>query len=133
MAWFNRILTNRLSLVKKGIDIYGFQLWGSNIPMTGNGGDINLPSKYYYIDSSYMQVSLLYGVAILAVGMILFTMACLYARREQDWILLLALCFVALHGLFEHHAFQLAYSPFLLAAFCRSGLHTKLQTKLQTK
>lgn len=129
LVWFNRILSNRLLLVKKGIDIYGFRLWGSNIPMVGSGGDVNLPSKYYYIDSSFMQVSLLYGLAALAVVLILFTMACLYARREKDWILLLVLVFVALHGLFEHHAFQLAYSPFLLAAFCRSEEHTKIQTE----
>lgn len=117
----NQVLSNRLSYVKKGIDIYGFKIWGSNIPMTGNGGDTNLPSKYYYIDSSFMQVSLLYGLLALAVIMILFTMACLYARREKDGILLMVLLIVAFHGVFEHHAFQLAYSPFLLAAFCRSG------------
>ena len=128
-VWLNHVLTDRLSLVKRGIDIYGFRPWGSNIPLVGNGGDVNLPSKYYFIDSSYMQVSLLYGIIILAVVMILFTMACLYARREKDWILLLVLVFVALHGLFEHHAFQLAYSPFLLAAFCRSEGHTKIQTE----
>ena len=128
-VWMDNLLSNRLSIGKKGIDIYGFRLWGSNIPMTGSGGDVNLPSKYYYIDSSYLQVSLLYGLVVLAVVLILFTMACLYARREKDWILLLVLTFVALHGLFEHHAFQLAYSPFLLAAFCRGSKRTKIQIK----
>ena len=119
LTWFDSVLNGRLSLVKKGIEIYGFRLWGRNIPMTGGGGGVNMPSKYYYIDSSYMQVSLLYGLIILAVVLVLFTMACLYARREKDWILLLVLSFVALHGLFEHHAFQLAYSPFLFAAFAK--------------
>lgn len=128
-AWFNGILSNRLSLVKKGIDIYGFRLWGSNIPMVGNGGDVNLPTKYYYIDSSYMQVSLLYGLVILGAVLILFTMAGLYARREKDWVLLLILLFVALHGLFEHHAFQLAYCPFLFAAFARGSGDRQMKRK----
>lgn len=115
MKVINQIVTSRLSLAKRGIDIYGFSLWGSNIPMIGNGSEVGKRLKYYYIDSSYMRISMLHGMVILGVILLLFTMACFKAWKEGEWILLMILSTVALHAVFEHHAFELAYSPFLLS------------------
>ena len=53
--------------------------------------------------------------------MLLFLLAGWRAYKNKEWILLLVLGVVALHALFEHHAFDLAYSPFLFAAFARNG------------
>ena len=121
LHWFDGVLNQRLSLAKRGIDIYGFRLLGSDIPMIGNGGNTEIPSKYYYIDSSFLQISMLYGIAALGVVMLLFLLAGWRAYKNKEWILLLVLGVVALHALFEHHAFDLAYSPFLFAAFARNG------------
>lgn len=119
MVWFNSVVSARLSLVKRGIDVYGFRLWGNDILMQGNGGETVKQMKYYYIDSSFMQISLLYGTVLLSVVLFLFTLACLKARQNKEWVLLIALVFTALHALFEHHAFDPAYNILLLSAFAR--------------
>lgn len=117
LAPLNSIVSGRISLVKRGIDVYGFRLFGSNIPMVGGGGAGQKSRYYYYIDSSYMQISLLHGLLALGIILLLFTLACMSARQAGRWMLLIILVFVALHGIFEHHAFDLAYSPYLMAAF----------------
>lgn len=116
MKALNTLVNGRLSLVWRGIAVYGFSLYGSNIPMIGGGGTRHR-LNYYYIDSSYMQLSLLYGLVALGTIMLLMTLTCVKSRQAGSWTLLLVLIIVALHGIFEHHAFELAYSPFLLAAF----------------
>lgn len=117
LSFLNSVVSGRISLVKRGIDVYGFRLFGSNIPMVGGGGAGQQSKYYYYIDSSYMQISLLYGLIALGIILLLFTIACMSARQAENWMLLIILTFVALHAIFEHHAFELAYSPFLFAAF----------------
>lgn len=117
MKALDTVVNSRLILAKRGIDIYGFNLFGHNIPMIGNGGETEQRLQYYYIDSSYMQLSLLYGVVIMGVILLLLTMAAMKARKTENWALLMVLSVVALHGIFEHHAFDLAYGPFLFAAF----------------
>lgn len=131
LSLLNSIVSGRLSLVKRGIDVYGFKLYGSNIPMVGGGGTRRQSNYYYYIDSSYMQISLLYGLVALGILLLLFMIACMSAKQGENWVLLIILTFVALHAVFEHHAFELAYSPFLLAAF--ADLRGKKKSKAEKK
>ena len=115
------ILSGRLSLAKRAIDIYGFSLWGSDIPMIGNGGRSTVPEKYFYIDSSYLQFSLIYGVVFLGLVLILFWLAGEKIRKKQEWILMWILALAAVHGLFEQHLLELEFFPFLLLIFADLG------------
>lgn len=131
LSFLNSIVSGRISLVKRGINVYGFRLFGSNIPMVGGGGTRRQSNHYYYIDSSYMQISLLYGLIALGIILLLFMIACMSARQGKNWVLLIILVFAALHGIFEHHAFELAYSPFLFAAF--ADLSRKKKSKAEKR
>lgn len=123
-SWFS----NRLMLVKKAIDIYGFRLWGSSIPMTGNGSKTSSSELYYYIDSGYLQVGLLYGVVLLAVVLCLLTWICQRAAEQDQRILLWIVALACVHGMIEQHLFELEYFPFFLAAF--ANLKEKGQREL---
>lgn len=123
-SWFS----NRLMLVKKAIDIYGFRLWGSSIPMTGNGSKTSSSELYYYIDSGYLQVGLLYGVVLLAVVLCLLTWICQKAAEQDQRILLWIVALACVHGMIEQHLFELEYFPFFLAAF--ANLKEKGQREL---
>lgn len=114
---FNNLISSRLALARQAINIFGFQLWGSDIPMVGNGSRSNSPEKYFYIDSTYLQISLIYGVVFLTVILIIFLLVGEQAHRREDWIFLWVIALAALHGIFEQHLIELEYFPFLFAAF----------------
>ena len=121
LSWLDNLLSQRLALAKRAIDIYGFNLWGSDIPMIGNGSKSAAPEKYFYIDSSYLQFSLLYGVVFLGLVLILFWLAGEKIRKKQEWILMWILALAAVHGLFEQHLLELEFFPFLLLIFADLG------------
>lgn len=123
-SWFS----NRLMLVKKAINFYGFQLWGTPIPMTGNGSKTSSSATYFYIDSGYMQIGLLYGVVLLAIVLCLLTWICQKAAEQDQRILLWIVALACVHGMIEQHLFELEYFPFFLAAF--ANLKEKGQREL---
>ncbi|MCC2125370.1 hypothetical protein [Hominiventricola filiformis] len=123
-SWFS----NRLMLVKKAINFYGFQLWGAPIPMTGNGSKTSSSATYFYIDSGYMQIGLLYGVVLLAIVLCLLTWICQKAAEQDQRILLWIVALACVHGMIEQHLFELEYFPFFLAAF--ANLKEKGQREL---
>lgn len=120
IAWMKQLdswFSNRLMLVKKAINVYGFQLWGAPIPMTGNGSKTSSSATYFYIDSGYMQIGLLYGVVLLAIVLCLLTWICQKAAEQNQRILLWIVALACVHGMIEQHLFELEYFPFFLAAF----------------
>lgn len=121
MYWFNGLISNRLSLVKKGIDIYGFHLWGSRIPMIGYGGSVELSKKYFYLDSIFAQLSLQGGLVIFGIVLALLVVAAYRSKENSEWVLLWILAFAGIHGLFEEHLLSLSICPFLLSAFAQLG------------
>ena len=123
-SWFS----TRLSLAKRAIDIYGFSLWGHSIPMIGNGSKTSRSELYYYIDSGYLQVSLLDGVVLLVVVLCLLTLICQKAAEQNQRILLWIVALACVHGMIEQHLFELEYFPFFLAAF--ANLKEKGQREL---
>ena len=46
----NRLLSSRLYMQEKGLAEYGIRLFGQSIKMAGNGGSVNLPEEYFFID-----------------------------------------------------------------------------------
>lgn len=123
-SWFS----TRLSLAKRAINIYGFSLWGKEIPMIGNGSKTSSSELYYYIDSGYLQVGLLYGVVLLAIVLCLLTWICQKAAEQDQRILLWIVALACVHGMIEQHLFELEYFPFFLAEF--ANLKEKGQREL---
>ena len=116
MVQLNQLITNRLSLAKKGIEVYGFHLWGSSIPMIGMGGSVETRVNYFYLDSIYIQVSLIAGLVMLGIVLIVLFEAGYKAKASQEWILLWVLAFTGIHCLIEEHLLSIAVCPFLFAA-----------------
>ena len=85
--------------------------------MVGNGGKTSSPSRYFYIDSAYMQLALLYGIILLAVVLILLTIVCKKAVVQEQWVLLWIVALACVHGVVEQHLIELEYFPFFLAVF----------------
>lgn len=113
----DNLLSSRLSLTKKGMDIFGFSLWGQWIRLAGNGGYLNGNKIYFYIDSAFLQFALQYGVIMMSVVLLLFWRVGVLARKQKQWIFLWVMAFIALHGIAEPHVLRVAYNPMIFAAF----------------
>lgn len=116
MVLLNKILNNRFIQSHKAIDLYGFSLWGQSIPSQGYGGDAELPTRYFFLDSSYVSILMRYGSLVLLCVLIIMICISFKARREQDNIMLWLIAIVSVQCMIEHHLMSAAYNPFLWAA-----------------
>lgn len=70
---------------------------------------------YNYVDSSYLQIVLTYGIVILLLLLIAYALLGREIVREQDWYLGIALVMSALHSIFDPQFLWMQYNIFLLA------------------
>lgn len=131
IGWMNRLnkfLSRRLYYGKHAISICGFHLWGKQIRMNGHWADGQVTNNYFYLDSSYMQMTLMYGMVISALTLLAFLYIGYRAVQKKQWIFLWILTLVAMHGLFEQRIWNLAYCPFILAVFARLRNDREVET-----
>ncbi|WP_334136695.1 hypothetical protein [Muricomes intestini] len=113
MRLLDRLITYRLSLGKKGIDIYGFSIFGQPIRLIGNGNSQTAPKNYFFLDSSYLFVPLLYGIFVFGIILVLFLVMSFRARKEKDWTLLWLISLMSLQCIIEHHMLDISYNVLL--------------------
>lgn len=129
----DQILSSRLSLSKKGMDIYGFTLWGTWVRLLGNGGYLSGNRVYFFIDSVFMQFAIQYGAVMMSMVLALFWWIGVRARKYRQWILLWLMAFIAVHGIVEPNVFKVAYNPMIFAAFTVMDQDSGLQLKRRRK
>lgn len=117
----NGLLSSRLYLCKKAVDMFGFRTWGQWIRLAGNGGYLVNNPKYFYIDSAFLQFSIQYGLVMCCMLLLLFWVVGVRARKNHEWILLWVLGLVSVHGMIEPQLLALQYCPLILAAFAGLG------------
>lgn len=123
LALLNRAINFRLSYGKKGVDLFGFSLFGRDIPMIGNGGTTKESANYFFLDCSYIKIALEYGILILGIILIIYCMIAFRARLEKDWVLLWILTIMAVQCMIEHHMLDVSYNPFLWALFADTAVN----------
>lgn len=113
----NLILNKRLSLGHTGILTYGIHLFGNRIEMT-NAMDLLLdPSLIYtYIDSSYLQILLKFGLIVLIIIICAGTKFFADAYKKRDRYTALVLFVVFAHAILEPQLLDIIYNPFILMA-----------------
>ena len=118
-AAVNKLLSNRLMLGHQAIKQYGFTLFGQ--PIKWMGYSIKHPmladSQYNYVDSSYLQLALNYGMLLIAVVVAMYTYGIYKAIRQQDYYLVFIYLFVLVFALTEPRLMNFAFNPFPLMIF----------------
>ncbi|MCD7790140.1 MAG: hypothetical protein LUH55_06280 [Bacteroides thetaiotaomicron] len=110
----NSLLTHRLSLAHNAIEEYGLSLFGSDIVwVTGRYG-IERTEDYFYVDSSYINIALTFGVIVLILVLIGFCVLSHRAAKEQKYVLCISLILLAVHSFSDPQLLDLKYDPFLL-------------------
>lgn len=115
MNFMNGLFSGRLQLGKVGLEQYGIKLFGNKIEWVGGLIDFEINKKSYnYVDSSFVQILLEFGVIALVMACIYFTGLNRKAIRHKDVWFGLAVFLIALHSILDPQLMWLEYNPFLL-------------------
>ncbi|WP_077612291.1 hypothetical protein [Clostridium sp. Marseille-P2415] len=118
ISWMNSMnifFNDRLNQGKLGIEQYGIDLFGNKIEWVGGGIIYEINQKAYnYVDSSYVQF-------LLEFGLIAFLLACIYfmklndrAIKKKDVWFGMSVFLIASHSILDPQLMWLEFNPFLL-------------------
>ncbi len=117
------ILSSRLTLGRKGFDTIPLSLFGQTVTMHGAGGSVEHDYSlvpYFYLDSSYINCLLRFGVILTFVLIAVFVIIGL--RNRNNHILLLCSALIALNCMIAHHLPDVSYDFMITAIFAEGGI-----------
>jgi hypothetical protein len=121
MVKLNSILNGRLELGYNAYKAYGLHWLGQNIQWVGINSDFtDTPQIYNYVDSSYVQILLNYGLIFFGGVCILFILLAIKVGEKNDIYLMFVLVVIALHSVLDPQLLWMAYNPFVM---CFSYFH----------
>lgn len=107
----NGLLTNRVQLSYDAVQKYGIRLFGQAINWVG--GAIYFEKEYVdynYVDSSYMQILLSYGIVLLTVIIVGYYLLGRMIVKEKAWYLGLVIILSAVHSTFDPQLMWIQYN-----------------------
>lgn len=119
MVKLDAMLSSRLMISKEAINLYDYKLFGQNIVEIGLGRAEGDRVDYFFLDSSYIRIALLYGIVLLIVVIALFWLAGKHAIINKRLIVVVAIAAIAVHSFMEHHILEIAYNPILCFVFAK--------------
>ncbi|WP_283621866.1 polymerase [Limosilactobacillus avium] len=126
----NTLLSSRLELGRQAFKRYDLNLLGRSIvehsfagvkgqklEKLASGG---MQNNYFYIDSSYIRLILLWGLLAFVIVIICLTFIAIRSTVRKTFILSAIILVSSLSFMFEPHIVQIIYNPFLLALLSNS-------------
>lgn len=120
---FNQLMSGRLNQAHIGIIRYGFKLFGNPVEWSAGRYGLERFDEYFYVDSSYVNIALTYGMVALIFIVLCFAILNYKAFKKGNYKLCIIFAFLALHSFTDPQLLELKYNPFLiilLAAFIPS-------------
>lgn len=123
----DRMLSGRLGYGHLAMVLYPVTWFGQEIVEHGLGGGSGLAifhnnnNGYFFIDSSYIRLVLIYGLVITFVLIGIMIIISIRGIRQHDFALTALLLVVTLSCLVEQHLLELSFNPFLLALLADLG------------
>ncbi len=129
------LLTGRLHLGYEAIQEYGFSLFGQKITWYGNGLRSQVGQEgiaYNYVDCSYLQILLQYGLVFLIIVLLAYSIIMWKAIQEKRysacWVILVILIF----AITEPRLVNMAFNPFILLVFTKAEVEEKTSVRSRT-
>lgn len=122
MAKLDSLVSTRLSISNVAINIYDYQLFGQTIKEVGLGRNTEYPVDYFFLDSSYIRIILLYGVVLFFVVWLMFWIIGQRAIINKRIIVVALIVVISVHSFMEHHILEIAYNPILCFVFAKCNL-----------
>lgn len=133
----NSLLSDRLSLGHEAFEKYRVNLFGRTIiehSFAGAEGHKfasgGLQNHYFYIDSSYIRMILLWGLVAFLIVICCLTFIAIRSTVRKTYIVSAVLLIASLSFMFEPHIIQIIYNPFILALFSNS-YYSKLNKEIK--
>lgn len=119
VAWLkevDQLVSNRLRLGNTGLTEYGISIFGKNVVLSGSeyGLLTVLQTKYNYIDSSYIQIAVKYGIIVIAYLLIGFRQVQKKLLSNNDIYSYISCIAVACQAMLDPQLIMLQYNPFIL-------------------
>ena len=118
----NRLLSNRLRLGRDALNTYGLGIFGRNVEWIGfsiTKPTSELASGYNYVDSSYLQLSINFGLIFMIAVLIIYSYAIYKAIKIKDYYLLTIFICILIFSFTEPRLFNFAFNPFPILAFSK--------------
>lgn len=135
----NKLVSNRLYLAHKALNEYGITLFGQRIVEHAFGGIqglkqfYNPKTQYFYIDSSFMRLLLIYGFLLGVFFVFVMTYIAYRSTLNHTYCLAAIILLISLHCVVEQHLVDISFDPFLIAflaknVYLKNGFHDKINT-----
>lgn len=108
----NNMLSGRLRLGKEGLKKYGIHLFAQKIEFKTT--DYYGTGEYFYIDSSYLQIALKFGLLSLIVILLIFMIILNQALIEKNIMFVFVMLIIGVHSIIDPQLFDVVYTPFIL-------------------
>lgn len=130
----NRIFSERLYLSHQAIDRYGVRLFGNLVSEQGYGGSsgykvfnhFEAGPSYFYIDSSFIRLLVIYGIVTVLVIVGIMTVVSLRSIIGRDYRLAAIMVVISVSSLIEPHLLDISFNPFLIALFATNVVYRKV-------
>lgn len=130
MGRLNDILSGRLANAAEAWQKYGLSLFGQNIVWTGQGITYKPSMHYLYVDCSYLNILLNYGLVFLLLVFIWCRQVILDLYRRHDMLYLAFFVVILLFSFLEVRLANPLYDPFIIAAGSYMGLAVRRKEPL---
>ena len=117
----NNASSGRLFLGHKAISEYGFSMFGKQIIEHGWGGanglkmSQNAPANYFFVDSSFLRMTILYGIIMAIIILLAMTKISWESFQKGSFALASIIVIVSVSAMVEQRLLDMAYDPFLIA------------------
>lgn len=109
------VLSGRLHYGKDAFDMAGIPLWGQFYEMFGSAREDG--DAYNYLDCSYVQSVVIYGLIYTFLLVVGYVVICWKAFNRKDYFLMYSILFAGISGLIAQHFIEIYMNPFLIALF----------------
>jgi hypothetical protein len=113
MVKLDRLINGRLTLAKRGFDTYGATWLGQRIEWIGGA-----PAEgkvYNYVDSSYVQIFLNFGIVVYALVILGIVVLGICIAKKKDTYFLLVYVIVLVHTMFDPQLLWIGFDMFCMA------------------
>lgn len=137
----NSVLSGRLYYNWLAFKRYGVLLFGQHVHENGLGavdGIKNLSvnsANYFYIDSAFIRLLVIYGAVIAVLMIIAMTVIAWRSIRKANFALASVIVIITISAVVEQRLLDFGYDPFILATFatCYGIRHYDLREKHNEK
>lgn len=125
MYKLNILLSNRLYLENYALNNYPISIFGNEIDMGEGTIYVNNEFAYFYLDSAYIYILIVYGILITFFIMSLYTCGAIKAVKLQNYALMIWFLVVAIDSTIGNQLMSIWIIPILFLLFSKIRIPDK--------